>query len=87
MSSMKFRLHALEARQRRQHRPGEHFTSIVRVPQTVPHDGWLDWLASQPCACGQTYCDQRRVGALLPEPCETPEAWAARYGRARRVQP
>jgi hypothetical protein len=79
--NLKSRLKRLEARQRRQHRPGEHFTNIVRVPQTVSHDGWFAWLSSQPCACGQRNCDQRRVGALLPEPCESPEEWEARYGR------
>jgi hypothetical protein len=76
------RIARLEDRQRRQHRPGEqHFTSMITVPQTVPHDAWLDWLSSQPCACGKTsFCPERRVGALLPEKCENAEIWASHYG-------
>jgi hypothetical protein len=81
MSVHQSRLTRLEARQRRQHRPDEHFTSIVRVPQSVPHDGWLEWLAAQPCACQRTFCPARRVGALLAEKCESPEAWESRYCR------
>ena len=82
MSSMKSRLRALEARQRRQHRPGsEHFTSVITVPETIPHDAWLDWLSSQPCACGMVGCRQRKIGLLLPTRCQTAEEWAARYRR------
>ena len=65
----------------RQRRPLAHFTSVVRVPCEIPDDAWEAWLASQPCACGMPYCDQLRVGVLLPEKRESPEAWEARYGR------
>jgi hypothetical protein len=81
MSRLQSRLNALESRTRRAHRPDEHFTSIVRVPQSVPHDGWLEWLDAQPCACQRTFCPARRVGALLPEKCESPEEWERRYAR------
>jgi hypothetical protein len=77
--NVRSRLQALEARQRRQHPPGdEHFTSIVRVPADIAHEDWLDWLASQPCACGRSSCDQRRVGIVVPERL-SPEQWTARY--------
>jgi hypothetical protein len=66
---------------RRERRPLGHFTSIVRVPHDIPHEAWDAWLVSQPCACGRTYCDHRRVGVLLPETCESPEEWEAHYGR------
>ena len=82
MDVRKSRVMRLEARQRRQHRPElAHFTSVVRVPHDIPYDDWLVWLAAQPCACQRTFCGQRRVGALLPAKCDTPEAWEARYGR------
>ena len=82
MDFRKSRVMRLEARQRRQPRPGdEHFTSLVIVPPDAPSEAWDAWLTSQPCACGRTSCDQRRVGVLLPEKCKSPDAWAARYGR------
>jgi hypothetical protein len=81
MSFHKSRVARLEDRQRRQYRPGEHFTSIVIVPPDVPSEAWDAWLATQPCACGRTSCGQRRVGALLPEKCKSPEEWERRYGR------
>jgi hypothetical protein len=82
MSSHKHRVTRLEARQRGQPRHGEeHFTSLVFVPPGVPSEAWGAWLDSQPCACGRTSCTQRRVGALLPEQCQSPDAWAAWYGR------
>ena len=70
----------------RQRRPLAHFTSVVRVPHEIPHEAWDAWLMSQPCACGRTSCEQRRVGVLLPDKCDTPEAWEARYGRRREEQ-
>jgi hypothetical protein len=75
------RLLRLEAYLRRQDPPPRaHFTSVVRVPADVAHCDWEAWLLSQPCACGMPYCEQCRVGVLLPEKCESPEAWEARYG-------
>ena len=82
MSFYKSRVKALEARQRRQHRPGsEHFTPVVHVPPDIPSHQWGEWLRAQPCACGVTHCPspERRIGLLLPTRAETPEEWASRY--------
>jgi len=74
------------AEHRRQRRPLAHCTSIVRVPREILHEAWEAWLISQPCACGQRSCEQRRVGVLLPEKGESPEAWEARCGRRMEEQ-
>jgi hypothetical protein len=82
MSGFRSRLSSLEARQRRAHPPHrEHFTAVVTVPPDIPAEAWHDWLARQPCACGRMFCDQRRIGLLIPTRCQTAEEWAARYGR------
>ena len=81
MNFHRARLKRLEARQRRQHRPGEHFSSVVYVPPEIPSHQWGAWLRAQPCACGVGGCRQRTIGLLLPTRADTPEEWAARYGR------
>ncbi len=82
--SMKSRLHALEDRQRRQHRPGgEHYTPVLHVPAHIPSHQWEAWLRAQPCPCGVVACDKRKIGLLLPTRAQTAEEWEARYGRER----
>ncbi len=74
------RLTRLEQVYRQPRAPG-HFTGVVRVPHDIPHDAWEAWLASQPCACHQRFCPQRRVGVLLPAKCASSTEWEAHYGR------
>ena len=88
MNFHKSRLTRLEARQRRQHRPGyEHFTSTVIVPPEIPSTAWKAWLHAQPCACGRKSCDKWRVGLFIPTRAETPEEWEARDRHEARRAP
>jgi hypothetical protein len=67
MSGLKSRLAKLEAHLRREHPPDqEHCSAVVLVPPDIPYDAWDDWLASQPCACGQLHCPERTIGVVLP---------------------
>jgi hypothetical protein len=70
----------------RQQRPLAHCTGVVRIPHDIPDEAWDAWLVSQPCAWGQRYCEQRRVGVPLPETCASPEAWDVREGRRMEEQ-
>jgi hypothetical protein len=80
MSVYKSRVKRLEDRRRRRLPPGQgHFTSVMQVPDDVPHQAWDQWLAGQPCACGVVGCPERRVGLLIPTKCQTAEAWSHRY--------
>lgn len=74
--NVRTRLQRLEQRLRH-HRPA-HFTSIVRVPPDVPDEAWHPWLAEQAWACGVVGCPERRIGLLVPSPCQTDEAWERR---------
>ena len=87
MNFHRARLTRLEARQRRQHRGDEHFTSTITVPPDIPAEAWHDWLSSQPCACGVVGCGQRKIGLLMPTRAQTAEEWAARYGRQKTEPP
>jgi hypothetical protein len=88
MSFRNARVKRLEARQRRHHPPERaHFTSVVRVPPEVPYEECDAWLEEQPCACGQPYCPERRIGLLAPAKCQTAEEWQAYCQRyARRTE-
>ena len=67
MSGLRSRLAKLAARLRGDQPPGRaHDTAVVVVPREVPYEVWDDWLASQPCACGQFQCPERTIGVLLP---------------------
>jgi hypothetical protein len=80
MSMFKSRVKRLEDQRRRRLPPGQtHFTSAVRVPPEIPHEAWRQWVAEQPCACGRVACPERRIGLLVPTPCQTAEEWRRYY--------
>jgi hypothetical protein len=63
------RLRKLEAIQWQ--REPAHFVSVVKVPRTVLHPCWHEWVRTHVC------CPELRVGLPIAEPCQTAEEWAA----------
>ena len=85
MSFRTSRVSRLEARQRRQH-PAElaHGTNVVQVPSEISEPHWHEWLAQQPCRCGQVGCPERRIGLLVPTRGQTAGARGPRMNDIRR---
>ena len=74
------RLARLEEHARQQRRTLSHVIPVARYPWRgdVPE---ADWLRSLVCPCGRLGCPQLRIGALLPMPAPSGEAWAAEVRR------
>jgi hypothetical protein len=80
MSFYKQRLRRLEAHQQQQ-QPREHWLTYVIFPSDLPYEELSAWLATEVVCptCRATGCEQLRIGGLLPQQIDDPQAWYERY--------